>query len=287
MEDLADLLPQDGQAAEVERPQGDDLLGRSRAVRSSKGPNMKGAFAATLVSIALASSLVPCAAFAQGQQLQAGSAAVSTQSVKPKTPKAAPKSLYSLYKPVLKKAVSGTGVFAKNYAASDKKYWKPTYSVFDVGADGVPDLLVRNGTFTFNSVEDVFTVKSGKVVHMGTYWDGAGGSAGNKKGRLYSAGWRAGTSNVDLVTFKGGKATQKTVATGRATASNPTGELQVVSDYLKKHKATWLTSSSADDYTLLKKKAKITSKKIYDASVSVQRSATYTGKALKPKMTAY
>ena len=231
-------------------------------------------------SIALAAvllvSLWPGAAFAKGTQMQAGTVAVSAQSVKPKTSEATPKSLNSLYKPALKKAAGATGPFREFKSVLHSSY-EAVYTLYDMNADGVPELVFHAGVYAGAGQNCyVYTVKGGKLKYCGKTNAGYGGVLGGRK-CCYISQAHTGFVGCWSLKLKDYKLVRKSVFSG----TDVGGGWQ---EFAKKYGVKNLTWSKCADYSLLKKKAKITSKRIYDASVSVQKSATYTGKALKPKV---
>jgi len=191
-------------------------------------------------------------------------------------------SLYSLYLPVLFRAVNGLGEFAESYQASDSSQWAPEYLVYDIGADGVPELLVRTSSFSGAGLVHVFSVKSGEVVQVGSYWEWFGGSAGNSAGELFVAGWNQGSSYVNEITAEDGKIVSTFLKSGKATTSNPSGEIQVVNEFLAAHRASWLESAAISDYTLLDKQARYSLSK---GVLAVAPAGEYTGQAIRPAVT--
>lgn len=190
--------------------------------------------------------------------------------------------LYEEYLSVLFRAVNGLGEFAENYQASNPETWSPEYFLFDLGCDGVPELMVRANVHSEVGVVHVFTAKSGKATPIGSYWEWSGGSAGNARGNLYSAGWNKGNSYVNAVTFEGGKIVSRFLKSGKATAEEPTGEMRVVNSFLAQNDATWLDSSPATDYGLLEQQARYSLSK---GVVSVASAGAYTGEAQTPRVT--
>ena len=215
-----------------------------------------------------------------GDSLRAS--AFSAQGVNLEAADADRSSLHELYLPVLFSAASGLGEFAENYRACDPELWEPEYFLFDLGADGVPELMVRTSAFNGVSIVHVFSAASGKVVSLGSYWEWFGGSAGNEDGELYAAGWNQGSSYVNAVSLEGGKVVSRFLKSGKTTVDAPTGEMQVVNDFLAKHDASWVDASPVSDSSLLERQARYSLSK---GTITMSSSAVYTGRAQAPRVT--
>ena len=45
----------------------------------------------------------------------------------------------------------------------------PTYCVFDINKDGIKELCVKYGEFTYGSTYDFYTCEYGKIIHLGSF----------------------------------------------------------------------------------------------------------------------
>ena len=267
-----------------ERVDGSLASEQGPAIRQARKGRTAGRALAIPLSLALAAGCAPLSAYA----LTAGSAEglapapLAAQGTSLSAAEEGASSLYSLYLPVLFRAANGLGEFAESYQASDASQWSPEYLMFDLGADGVPELLVRTSSFSGAGLVHVFSVKSGEVVQVGSYWEWFGGSAGNSAGELFVAGWNQGSSYVNEITVEDGKIVSTFLKSGKATTSNPSGEIQVVNEFLASHRASWLESAGVFDYTLLDKQARYSLSK---GVLSVAPAGEYTGQAIRPAVT--
>jgi len=162
------------------------------------------------------------------------------------------------YRSVLQRARAGQGEFAEAYATGDKTYWDSycTYRIFDIGADGVPELIVRTGTNTANQYDYVFSIKSGKAVYWGKYHCEQAGLYGNAKGKLFMAGYHGGYYWIDAIQHKGGS--MKTTRLDSGTSWDYDAVFDHADSFLmKKYEANSLGASvQAADYSLLQKLVK-------------------------------
>lgn len=174
----------------------------------------------------------------------------------------------ALYLPVLLRAVGGTDEFEESYQACGDELWAPSYALFDLGNDGVPELLVRANAAGGSASVHVYTVKSHEVEYLGSYSEGAGSTAGTGDGRLLVAGWSQGQSFVNEVVVANGKARSKFVASGQASNT-----------YFSKVGATWIEFGDAYKYVTLKAEGKY---EIDKATVNVAAAGAYSGAAKTP-----
>lgn len=233
------------------------------------------------LSVALASGLAPSAAFAAEQA--SGGARLETASVQVAAASAmSSTSLYNEFLPVLFHAANGLEEFADDYQANGTARWSPEYFMFDIGNDGVPEMFVRTTSFAGNKVVHAFTIKSGKLVNLGTYLEGAYGTAGSDDGKLFVAGWDSKRSYVNSVSISGDKVVSKFVKSSTPTAAAPSRHVQMVTDYLAAQKASWVNAGSVNDYAELKNDGRYSLSK---ATVEVASGGAYTGKPKTPKVT--
>lgn len=208
-------------------------------------------------------------------------ASVAAESPLVLTAAEAPTSLYSAYLPVLFRAANGLGEFAESYQSSDAEQWSPEYFLFDVAGDGTPELMVRTNSFNGVNLVHVFSVKSGKAVQIGSYWEWFGGSAGNEEGDLFAAGWNEGSSYVNAIRLEDGKVTTTFLKSGKATESNPNGDVEAVNAFLASRNAGWIDSSVISDYALLAREARYSLSK---GTLAVAAAGAYTGDAKTPSV---
>ena len=191
-------------------------------------------------------------------------------------------SLYSLYLPVLFRAANGLGEFAESYQASDASQWAPEYSLFDIGGEGAPELMVRTNAFSGAGLVHVFSAQAGEAVEIGSYWEWFGGSAGNDAGQLFVAGWNQGSSYVNSITLEGGKVVSTFLKSGKATSTNPSGEIQMVNEFLASNRASWIESAGISDYSLLERQARYSLSK---GTLTIASAGEYTGDPKRPQVT--
>ena len=258
----------------------------SAAVRriGCEAPRLTCKAVAVSLSLALVTSCSPLPAYAVspegGGGLIASSATLQTSALT--AAEEGHSSLYTAYLPVLLRVANGLGEFEDSYRSSDASQWAPEYSLFDLGGEGVPELLVRTSAFGGAGLVRVFTVKSGEVLQIGSYWEWFGGSAGNGDGELYSAGWHEGSSYVNSITLDSGNVVSTFLKSGKATSSNPNGEVQMVDEFMATHRATWLESSKATDFALLEREARYA---LSRGMLSVGPAGSYTGSPVVPTVT--
>jgi len=236
------------------------------------------------LSLALMAGCAPPVAYALEQQGGEGlrASAVSAQEVDLTAADAAQSDLYELYLPVLFRAANGFGEFSENYKACDPDFWAPEYFLYDLGADGVPELMVRAKVFDGVNIVHVFSASSGKLASVGSYWEWFGGSAGNDAGELYAAGWNQGSSYVNAVSQEGDRIASRFLKSGKSSSDKPTGEMQMVNDFLASHGASWIDASPIANYSLLEQKARYSLSK---GTIAVAAGAAYTGKRQTPQVT--
>ena len=154
---------------------------------------------------------------------------------------------YDVYQPVLAQATQGTGVFAKQYRAKSKGLWKAHlgYGIYDIDANGTPELIVEAGTTTANLRRYVFTIASNKVVFMGEYAN-SGMDAGDAKGQLYAYGSNNTSWWVSRVDFGDGAAALEQVGSGVVSPDEPS-----LSDYLAEQGLQRIEMNDVTDYAAL------------------------------------
>lgn len=232
------------------------------------------------LALTLAAGCAPAPAFAAGLA-SGGSAGLSTESAPLETQAASRTTLHSTYLPVLLRATNGLEEFSDIYASAGDS-WSPSYFLFDIAGDGVPELLVRTSSFSGINRVNVYTYDSGSLVSLGSYQEMMGGSAGSSDGQLFSAGWNSGSSYVDQVTIANGAVKTTRVVTGKATTANPSGEVQAVNTYLSGKGASWLSSTGTSSDATLSSNAKFALTK---GTLAVASAGTYTGAAKTPGVT--
>ena len=255
------------------------------AIRESTGVGKLACKALALpLSLSLALATAPPVALAEndgsaGGSLQAMS--IGLESEMPALALSSAPSLYTEYFPVLVRAQSGQEEFADDYRASGSSQWSPRYCLFDMEGNGVPELLVRANSFADNMVMHVYTVESGHLASLGSYFEGTYSSAGNAEGDLFVAGWGSETSQVNSITIEDGQVVSSFVKAGKATAADPNKHVQIVNDYLASRNANWLSITRADDYSTLKREGKYSLSK---ANVTVAKGGVFTGAAKTPQV---
>lgn len=177
----------------------------------------------------------------------------------------------AVYLPVLLRAVGGIEEFESAYQACGDERWAPEYALFDVGNDGVPELLVRVSDAIGTSTVHVYTLRSHQAVHLGCYSEGAGGSAGAGDGRLFVAGWSQGSSFMSEVLVSGDSVKTKFMASGQAS-----------NDCFTRVGASWLKFADAAKFVSLKEQGKYD---ISKAKATVAAAGAYTGAAKTPAVT--
>lgn len=138
-------------------------------------------------------------------------------------------------------------MFAKQYRAKSKRLWKAHlgYGVYDIDANGTPELIVEAGTTTANLRRYVFTTASNKVVFMGEYAN-SGMDAGDAKGQLYAYGSNNTSWWVSRVVFNDGTAELEKMGSGVVAPDEPS-----LSDYLAEQGLQRIEMNDVTDYAAL------------------------------------
>ena len=237
---------------------------------------------ATFVAVFLAMGLVPLSAFAQqpyGLADAEPGAALSTQAKK-KLSNVQKKKMLSAYKDVMKRSKTDASAKAhgRGFAAS-------RYTLYDMGADGIPELFVYYG-YPYHGGFEVYDFTSGKARDLGHITnDGGRWLYTAPNGELYLGGGWQGMYAVDRVVKSSGKLVLKDHKDLSArNTSDMSAAFARSNAYMEKLNSKMMSLVSISSYSLLNSKIKVTYK-MSEAKVSVTSSKTYTGKAVKPKVT--
>lgn len=252
---------------------------------------MKKTIVASIMSIALAVGLMPAPALAQTTlDLVAASSGTTLAAQADKKPvNATKKKMAAAYREVLKQAKAGTGIFAEARESTlgiSQEKWDPKYAVYDMGGDGVPELIVLVPPYALGQWYHVFDFASGKARYLGKDHTASGWLYGTPNGQLFCACGRQGMYYVKRLEKASGKFNVKdSYKTFHAKDYNDWDAAKNrMHEWLAKKRAKSLQTKPVTNYSLLNSKIKVTYK-MSEAKVSVTPSKTYTGKAVKPKVT--
>lgn len=235
---------------------------------------MKKRLVASLMSVVLAMGLMPVPALAgEASGLVAANAehVLWVQAKKPSN--AVKKKMKAAYRKILKQARAKSATY-------NGMGFGNSYTIFDMGADGYPELFVETSDPSWGGSYHVFDFTRGKLRNLGICYLSDGWLYGTSKGALYCTGGRQGVYYVDQVK----KSSGQLVKTGKYGTDVPSR----MNSWLSKRGAKPLKTKPVSSFSLLNSKIKVKAAKIRkmsQAKVSVAKSAKYTGKAVKPKVT--
>ena len=162
---------------------------------------------------------------------------------------------FDLYRNVLIEASRSEGIYWDYYIAMRNSgkagIWLDmlSYRVFDIGNNGTPELLVKFDLSMAQMVTDVYTIKNGSIIHLGSFGNGYM-LYGNSHGQLYSMYMHTGRAIVDEISVSEDSMIKERVF-DRYYADDATRAGKEAIQYLLSKGAGQLESSGINDHALL------------------------------------
>lgn len=153
---------------------------------------------------------------------------------------------YFVYHNALRQARTGTGAFETRCEYSDRDEWLSSisYSLFDIDANGIPEIIVTSGTRHFTYGSEFFTVGTdGQCVHVGLVNDLK--LYAGKPGFLYGMQMWQGYTTVVRIQMVKGQITTTELWSGLDT------DYKIAYAHLDSVGAKELKSAGATDFSLI------------------------------------